>query len=139
MKNKTVNTNKKSRFDLFAYPETLEKVESLYKKDDCRSKSEFIEKAVDFYCGYLSADQDKKFLPSVITTLVKDNIEASDKRIVNMIFKLAVELEMTMNVVAFTNNISRESLRKLRADCIDEVKKTNGSLSFEEAYDWQHS
>lgn len=133
------NEDKRIRFALYAERSTLDLVEMFYKKDDCGSRSKFIENAIIFYCGYLSSNLNEKYLPNVITSTVKSSIEASEERLVRMIFKLAVELEMTMNVVAFTNNISRESLRKLRADCVDEVKKVNGSLSFEEAYDWQHS
>ncbi len=39
----------KRKFALWLYPETLDKVKQLYTEDDCRSKSEFIEKAVQFY------------------------------------------------------------------------------------------
>ena len=42
------NSNKR-KFALWIYPETLEKVENAYEKDNCRSQSEFIEKAVNFY------------------------------------------------------------------------------------------
>ena len=46
----------KKKFALWAYPTTLEKVERLYQLDNCRSKSEFIEKAVLFYAGYVCAE-----------------------------------------------------------------------------------
>lgn len=36
----------KKKFALWAYPSTMEKVERLYQLDNCRSRSEFIEKAV---------------------------------------------------------------------------------------------
>ena len=45
----------KKKFPLWAYPDTLEKVEELYREDNCRSQSEFIEKAVNFYIGYLTS------------------------------------------------------------------------------------
>ena len=44
---------KKQRFGLKIFPETLEIVDTLFKHDNCKSRSEFIEKAVRFYCGYL--------------------------------------------------------------------------------------
>ena len=39
----------KKKFPLWVRPETLEKVEKIYREDDCRSRSEFIEKAIEFY------------------------------------------------------------------------------------------
>ena len=49
----------KNKFALWMYPETLERVEKLYREDGCKSRSEFIEKAINFYCGYLTAENYK--------------------------------------------------------------------------------
>ena len=46
----------KRKFALWLYPETLDKIGQLYTADDCRSKSEFIEKAVQFYIDRLTAE-----------------------------------------------------------------------------------
>lgn len=54
-----------------------------------------------------------------------------------MIFKLAVELAMAMNVVAASSQINPEDLHKLRKECINEVKRSNGSFQFEDAMEWQ--
>ena len=40
---------KKQRFGLKIFPETLEIVDTLFKHDNCKSRSEFIEKAVRVY------------------------------------------------------------------------------------------
>ena len=48
-----------------------------------------------------------------------------------------VELAVTMNIVAATNNISREQIRDLRATCVSEVKRTSGSYSLLDAYEMQ--
>lgn len=42
----------KRKFALWVQPDTLKKVEKLYRDDDCKSRSEFIEKAILFYAGY---------------------------------------------------------------------------------------
>ncbi|WP_211237012.1 hypothetical protein [Aneurinibacillus terranovensis] len=45
----------KKRIPLWLYPSTLESVDRWQQQDNCKSRSEFIEKAVRFYCGYISA------------------------------------------------------------------------------------
>lgn len=112
-------------------------VESIYKEDNCGSRSEFIEKAIVFYVGYLTSNDNSQYLPSVVTSTLKSIVAESDNRMNRMIFKLAVELAMTMNIVASTNEIDRETLTKLRGECVKEVKRLNGSFSFDDAYDWQ--
>lgn len=64
-------------------------------------------------------------------------INDSDNRISRILFNLAVEQAITMNVVAATCNISREQLDKLRGTCVAQVKRTNGTYSFEDAFDFQ--
>ena len=52
----------KRKFTLWLYPETLDKIGQLYTADDCRSKSEFIEKAVQFYIDHLTAEDQRSML-----------------------------------------------------------------------------
>ena len=49
-------TNNKIKFPFWVKPKTMETVKEMYKDDDCRSQSEFIEKAIHAYVGYLRAD-----------------------------------------------------------------------------------
>lgn len=127
----------KKKFALWMYPETYEKVESLYKEDNCDSRSEFIEKAVLFYAGYLTSQNRDGYLPSVVTSTLKAIIAESDNRTSRMLFKIAVELAVLQNVVAATNEIDEVTLNRLRGECVKEVKRLNGSLSFDDAVDWQ--
>ena len=127
----------KRRFQLWLRPSVLDMAEKLYESDNCGSKSEFIEKAILFYAGYLNAQQSHEYLPKIITSTIKGITAESTTQICRMLFKLAVELSITMNVVAATCNISREQLDQLRGMCVSQVKKTNGSYSFLDAYDLQ--
>lgn len=127
----------KKKFPLWIYPETLESVENLYREDDCRSKSEFIEKAVQFYCGYLTSEDKNGYLPSVVTSTLKSIVAESDNRQNRMLFKLAVEIAMMQNILASSQEIEPMSLERLRGECVKEVKRLGGSFSFEDAVDWQ--
>ena len=128
----------KRRFQLWIRPSTLELADTLYKKDNCDSKSEFIEKAVLFYAGYLSAEDNKTYLPNIVTSTLKSIVAESDHRQNRMIFKMAVELAVMMNVVAANNNIDPVSLERLRGECVKEVKRLNGAFSFDDAVSWQN-
>lgn len=127
----------KKKFALWLYPQTLEEISEVYAADNCRSKSEFIEKAVKFYLAHLDAQNESSILPNAFLSAMKGMLSESDKRIGRLLFKLAVELAMTMNVVAAGCNIDRESLARLRGECVQEVKRLNGAFSFEDAYRWQ--
>lgn len=127
----------KKKFALWMYPDTLEKVEKIYQQDNCDSRSEFIEKAVNFYIGYLTSEDKDGYLPSVVTSTLKAIVAESDNRTSRMLFKIAVELAVLQNVVAATNEIDEVALNRLHGECAKEVKRLNGSLSFADAIDWQ--
>ena len=51
-KGKMSKQKKKQKFALWVTEETMKKVEKLYREENVKSRSEFIEKAINFYCGY---------------------------------------------------------------------------------------
>jgi len=127
----------KKRFPLWIYPETQQKVKELYKKDNCKSQSEFIEKAILFYCGYVSSNDSVRFLPTAITSALAGIVENSENRMARLLFKLAVEMSMMMNILASNAEIDETLLQKLRGKCINDVKRTTGTVTFEEAVKYQ--
>lgn len=127
----------KKKFALWMYPDTLENVEKIYREDNCESKSEFIEKAVNFYIGYLTSGDTKSYLPSVVTSTLKSIVAESDNRMSRMLFKLAVEIAIMQNITASAQDIDPVSLERLRGECVKEVKRLNGNFSFEDAVNWQ--
>ena len=127
----------KRRFQSWFKPSTLKLVDRLYEQDNCRSRSEFIEKAIVFYAGYLSTENAKAYLPNVVTSTLKSIVAESDNRQNRMMFKLAVEIAILQNLIAATQEIDPVSLERLRGECVKEVKRLNGGFSFEDAVYWQ--
>ncbi len=127
----------KRRFQSWLRPSTIELMDRLYQSDNCRSRSEFIEKAILFYAGYLSGNDTHSYLPNVIISTLKSIVAESDNRQNRMLFKLAVEIAILQNLVAADLEVDPASLERLRGECVKEVKRLNGAFSFEDAYDWQ--
>ena len=127
----------KRRFQSWLRPSTIELMDKLYEDDNCKSKSEFIEKAIRFYAGFLSTNNAKEYLPNVVISTLKSIVAESGNRQNRMMFKLAVEIAIMQNLIALDQNIDPVSLERLRGDCVKEVKRLNGSFSFEDALEWQ--
>lgn len=64
-------------------------------------------------------------------------VEASENRTSRLLFKLAVELSMLMNLYAAQSDVGEEILEKLRGKCIQDVKHTNGSVNLESVMAYQ--
>lgn len=127
----------KTRIPLWLYPSTIESMDELLEKDNCKSRSEFIEKAIRFYSGYISAEEGMKFLPIAITSAMSGIVSTSENRIARVMFKLAVEMSMMMNILASTADVDENTLRRLRGKCVSDVKKSIGSVTFEEVANFQ--
>ena len=112
-------------------------VEHHYQADNCSTKNEYIEKAIQFYSGYLDTEHAEEYLPRVLADVLEGKLGALGKRMGHLIFKLAVEVNMMMNVLAAGMEISDEDLKTLRARSVREVKQTNGRISFKDAIDYQ--
>ena len=129
----------KVKFALWAYPETLKNVEVHYKNDNCRSQSEFIEKAIKFYIGYLSEEDNINYLSPMITETVKAQIKGTEQRLSRLLFKVAVELGKLSHMTAAVNEVDDDTLDKLHAMCVNEVRKINGIIDYEDAAEYQNS
>ncbi len=132
----TENENKK-KFPLWMYPETRKLVADWYKRDNCQSQSEFIEKAIKFYCGYISAEEGVRYLPAAITSAMTGMVDSLENRMGRLIFKLTVEMSMMMNILASNADFDENTLRRLRGKCIGDVKRSVGSVTFEDVAKFQ--
>lgn len=127
----------KQKFALWLTPESKAQVEQHFKEDNCKSQSEFIEKAIQFYCGYLDTQNASAYLPRILSDVLEGKLGTFGKRIGRLLFKLTVEQDMTANILAADTDIDLDMLDKLRGRCVQEVKRTNGEISFKDALVYQ--
>ena len=106
--------SEKKKFALWMYPETIEKVESLYRTDGCTSRSEFVEKAIRFYVGFLTAEDPSSFLPNVFLSNMRGIVSESDNRHTSLLFSMAVEIAIMQNVIASMQDIDPDSLKRVK-------------------------
>lgn len=127
----------KNRIPIWLYPSTLESLDRATVLDNCKSRSELMEKAVRFYAGYIAAQDSSLFLTHTLAAAIRGTMDDSENRIARLLFKLAVEVSMMTHVLASGLEISDEELSRLRGRCVAEVKRTSGKISFDDAVKFQ--
>ena len=115
-----------------AAPETERRIEQWYSKNDCRSRNEFIERAVNFYVDYLVATDDSGLLPTAIKSVIDGRLGMFEERMASLLYKVSVVVDTLANINAHAYEFDEDTLRRLRADSVRNVKQTNGILSFEQ-------
>ncbi len=127
----------KDRFAFWVSRDTLQLIKEKYRGDCCKTQSEFIEKAVRFYCGYLDAERSEVYLPRVISNALEGMVGLLGSKMGRLIFKQAVEVSIMSHIIAADTDIDNETLEKLRNRCVHDIKHTNGQISFKEILEFQ--
>ncbi len=106
------------------------RLERDYQRAGCRSKNEFIERAIVYALDTLEAEQSQT-LPVMLQATIDGRLGLFEDRIAKLLFKLAVEMDMGLNALLDYLKIDPDYIHKLRARSAKEVKNTNGRLTFE--------
>ena len=107
------------------------------EKDNCKSRSEFAEKALSFYMGYLSTEDTTSYLSKSLLSAIQGTLQKTEDRVAGNLFRLSVEISMMMHLLATTLQITDEELRRLRGRCLAEVKRTKGRIRLDDAVQFQ--
>lgn len=86
--------SKKEKFALYLTPEKKAVLERRYREDGSRSLTAFIERAVDFYLDYLSANDAGLFLPTALKSYVDGRLGQMEDRMSSLLYKQAVEQDI---------------------------------------------
>lgn len=125
--------DEKIKFLMRIDPDTDRKIKSTIPLANCRSQNEFVEKALRFYCDYVSSQDAFAVLPPMLVSALRTTVQSTEDHICRLLFKLAVEVDMMMNVLAAGMEIPEEQMAALRPQCVRNVKKTHGMVSLEDA------
>ena len=72
--------------------DTAALLEKHYKEQGYTNMSDFVDDAIQFYCGYLSANDYSAYLPNIVISTMKGTLGSMERRMANLLFKVAVEL-----------------------------------------------
>ena len=120
----------KEKFALWITPECKQLVDDCYADDQCQSRSEYIEKAILFYTGFLYAEKADRYLPKVLQQILSGTLDRFAERIGRQLFKLAVEQNVNNHILASDTDIDAARYMKMHTLSMDQVRGTNGKISF---------
>ena len=127
----------KTKFSIRVDTELLELADAYIRDSTVQNRTELIEDALRFYLGFLTTKRAEDYLLQSLSSVMTGTVQDSENRIARMDFKLAVELSKLAHVIAYTHDVDEEVLHKLHLKCLDEVKRINGAIAFEDAYKYQ--
>lgn len=101
------------------------------------SRNTFVEKAIEFYAGFLNAEQSPKFFDDMFTSAAQQKMEQVGKSLGTGQYKIAVELAKLSRLFAAYVRFPTNQLDNLHRACADEVKELGSMPTFEGIYQSQ--
>ena len=127
----------REKITLWLKPDLLRRMDGWLEEDNCKTRREFIEKALRFYMGYLATEDTSEYLSRALVDTLRGTLADNENRLRTLLFKLCVEVNMMGHTVAAHFRADPVNRRELRAYAVDEVLRTNGKISFDDALDLQ--
>lgn len=129
----------KIRKGFYIEQELLDKLQICFDLDeDCKSMNELVNKAIEFYTSFVLTKESEGYILKSFSNVVSAIVQDSENRMARIYFKIAVELAKLNNIIASSSDIDDEEIKKLHIKCLEEVKRINGTISFEDAYKFQN-
>ncbi|WP_312694680.1 hypothetical protein [Caproiciproducens sp.] len=134
LKDGSISMSDKFQITAYLQKEKIIKVDSLISLiPDTKSRSNVIEKAIDFFFAYTTSQMSQDYLCGVFGAKMEGLVGNLTSRISKSNFRNAVESDMTNRMLSTVFEIDRNKYDKLRAKAIQDVKRTNGSIDILEA------
>lgn len=112
---------RKEKFAFYLSPEKKAILERRYREDGSRSLTAFIERAVDFYLDYLSANDAGLFLPTAIKSYVDGRLGQLENQMSSLLYKQAVEQDMVAGILADAYQFNEDDLQPRRTESINKA------------------
>lgn len=130
---------KKEKRAVWLYPEVKELLTTHMAAANAMSQSDFIEKAIRFYAGYLDCNSENmtEYLGETVSAVIDGIVKGSEQRISRALFKLAVQSAIQSHILAAVTDVDETDVGKLYGMCTEDVRRTNGIIDFRNAYKYQ--
>lgn len=128
-----ITMEKKEKYSYWQLPSQVEQMDKVLSLSNCVNRSDFVRTAIDFYIGYILQSQNADYLSPMISSVIKNEIQHTEKGLCEMLFKMAVELGKFNRLTAALNNYTGVDWQRLNEVVKEEVAYTNGYISLETA------
>ena len=101
------------KYAYFQLPSQVEKMDEVLPLTNCTSRADLVRTAIDFYIGYILQNRNVDYLSPMITSVIKNEIHHTEKGMCEMLFKIAVELDIFNRLTAAFNDYTSVEWKEL--------------------------
>ena len=128
-----MKNDKKERVVVWLRHSQVQHMNSWLAAEGCANQTELVEKALAFYLGYLTTRELSELIDERLAGAINSTLAPYAKRVGGLLYRLSVEVNTAVHVIARHFRADEEERRMLRAFAEQEVDSTDGTISFRKA------
>lgn len=118
----------KERFGISLDKKIVELMDDAMKRNNSKSRSEFISVAIEFYIASMNSQATSRVLTPALESVIGAKIDVTENNLSRIVFKQGVEIAMLEHLMALAYRIEPDLLADIRKTCIEDVAKLNGNF-----------
>lgn len=127
-----MSKNEKIKFTVYLDDDMLKKTDKAVQASGCKSRNEFVIKAIESYIAEVTLTQENPILANKIAEVISQSNDVALKKVSSGLFRYAVFLDMTIQMVADYMEIDEFVLEEYRKRAYNNVRRTKGRMSLDE-------
>ena len=127
-----MSKNEKIKFTVYLDDDMLKKTDKAVLASGCKSRNEFVIKAIESYIAEVTLTQENPILANKIAEVISQSNDVALKKVSSGLFRYAVFLDMTIQMVADCLEVDEDVLEEYRKRAYNNVRRTKGRMSLDE-------
>ena len=128
-----MSKNEKTKFTVYLDDELLRRTDKAVHASDCKSRNEFIIKAIQSYIAEVTLTQENPILANKIAEVISQSNDVALAKIKSALFRYAVYLDITVQLIADYLEVNEYTLEEYRRRACNNVRRTKGRISLDAA------
>ena len=129
---KVTDPENKQRISIYIDRDLVKKADNLLSLAGCKSRNEFVTKAIERYIGELALGGDNSFVTEVLSASISEACNESFIKVSSALFRYAVYVDMMVRILAECVDLTPGELEEFQRQAYNNVRRTRGKVSLDE-------
>ena len=131
---KVTDPENKQRISIYIDRDLVKKADGLLSLADCKSRNEFVTKAIERYIGELALGGDNSFVTEALSASISISKACNESfsKVSSALFRYAVYVDMMVRILAECVDLTPGELEEFQRQAYNNVRRTRGKVPLDE-------
>ena len=129
---KVTDPENKQRISIYIDRDLVKKADGLLSLANCKSRNEFVTKAIERYISELALGGDISFVTEALSASISKASNETFSKVSSALFRYAVYVDMMVRILAECVDLTPGELEEFQRQAYNNVRRTRGKVSLDE-------